>query len=610
MNEDKRKMDDAILSYQSMIGKTAMSTTKLKMEENQCTHFGQWQQHDTPHAMNTIGENPMFLNQHHRTKNVGFIDNEITDNSSTVVDDQKRGENTKDRRSRLERGESIANIIYEKKQIKNRISSWQAGWNVTNAIQGMFMVSLPYVVLHGGYYTLFFLGFCSFMGYYSGCILVDCLYEETMVHLSSSSQTDESNINSSNIRKVNEIKKLDEITRLNKIENLPNYSSTNQESMALNCAENEVSNITDIISVEYRCNETFYKKIDDKYIKFSRTRIRDTYGDIAAAVMGEKIGPIMVNIAQTVELLMTCTLYMVLCGDLLVGAWAHTPLDQRTWTILAAVCLVPCAIIKHLRAVSWLSFLNTVVHVLINIIIVFYCISHIKDWHWSEVPVRVDMKQLPISLGIIIFSYTSQIFLPTLEGNLSDRHNFRRMLKWSHIAAGSMKTVFAIVGYLTWGMQTQEVIVNNIPSASMRRCLNVTLVFKAMFSFALPFYAAVELLEGILFVDRSFSIFPSCYDEEHRFKLWAIILRVLLIIIILLMAILTPHFALLMALIGSISGTLLSLIWPAWFHLRLKWNDLSLSVKIWDSCFIVIGVACSIAGIIDATRALIKVSTV
>ena len=33
---------------------------------------------------------------------------------------------------------------------KNKITEWEAGWNVTNAIQGMFIVALPYGVLHGG----------------------------------------------------------------------------------------------------------------------------------------------------------------------------------------------------------------------------------------------------------------------------------------------------------------------------------------------------------------------------------------------------------------------------------------------------------------------------
>lgn len=35
-----------------------------------------------------------------------------------------------------------------------KITEIQAAWNVTNAIQGMFIVSLPFSVLRGGYWGI------------------------------------------------------------------------------------------------------------------------------------------------------------------------------------------------------------------------------------------------------------------------------------------------------------------------------------------------------------------------------------------------------------------------------------------------------------------------
>ena len=56
------------------------------------------------------------------------------------------------------------------------------------------------------------------------------------------------------------------------------------------------------------------------------------------------------------------------------------------------------------------------------------------------------MWTFPISFGIVIFSYTSQIFLPTLEGNLVDRSQFKTMLHWTHIAAAVFKALFSYIG--------------------------------------------------------------------------------------------------------------------------------------------------------------------
>ena len=59
---------------------------------------------------------------------------------------------------------------------RHKISEWQAGWNVTNAIQGMFVVSLPYAVLHGGYWAITAMIGVAYICCYTGKILVDCLY--------------------------------------------------------------------------------------------------------------------------------------------------------------------------------------------------------------------------------------------------------------------------------------------------------------------------------------------------------------------------------------------------------------------------------------------------
>lgn len=52
-----------------------------------------------------------------------------------------------------------------------------------------------------------------------------------------------------------------------------------------------------------------------------RHRIRNSYVDIATDVWGRRFGARIVNFAQNIELLMTCILYLVLCGDLFVGTF-------------------------------------------------------------------------------------------------------------------------------------------------------------------------------------------------------------------------------------------------------------------------------------------------
>lgn len=49
-----------------------------------------------------------------------------------------------------------------------QINEFQAAWNVTNAIQGMFIVSLPYAVMRGGYWAIIAMVGIAYICCYTG----------------------------------------------------------------------------------------------------------------------------------------------------------------------------------------------------------------------------------------------------------------------------------------------------------------------------------------------------------------------------------------------------------------------------------------------------------
>ncbi|XP_054154488.1 vesicular inhibitory amino acid transporter-like [Oppia nitens] len=409
-----------------------------------------------------------------------------------------------------------------------KISEWQAGWNVTNAIQGMFIVSLPYSVLHGGYWGVGALVFVAYVCCYTGKILVDCLYE------------------------------------------------TNERG--------------------------------------EKIRVRDSYVAIAEECLGQKYGGKLVNIAQIIELLMTCILYVVLCGDLLIGSFPDGTIDQRSWMMVCTMLLFSCAFLTDLGAVSTLSFWCTVTHIIINVIIFGYCFINIFNWQWSKVTFRLDVQTFPIMLGIVVFSYTSQIFLPGLEGSMRDPSKFQPMLDWSHIAAAAFKGLFAYVGFMTFGDETQEVITNNLPSQGFKNVVNMSLVIKALLSYPLPYYAAVNLLESAFFRGKptdqrpdgeGVQPFHTCWARDNELRVWAVALRVLLVLFIMFMAISIPHFAILMGLVGNFTGTMLSFVWPCLFHMKLKWSTMDFNTITWEVFIICFGSFCGIIGIFTSFSALI-----
>jgi len=149
---------------------------------------------------------------------------------------------------------------------------------------------------------------------------------------------------------------------------------------------------------------------------------------------------------------------------------------------------------------------------------------------------------------------------------------------------------------------------NNLPNQTLKTVVNLCLVAKALLSYPLPYFAAVELIEVAMFRGRPETVFPSCYDPspESSLRWWAVVLRLAVVVVTMLMAIFIPHFAILMGLIGSFTGNMLSLVWPAYFHLRIKGASVGFVRRAVDVSIVLLGLVCSGIGIYYSAHALVR----
>lgn len=116
-------------------------------------------------------------------------------------------------------------------------------------------------------------------------------------------------------------------------------------------------------------------------------------------------------------------------------------------------------------------------------------------WSWARVSLSVEFESFLVSVGAIVFSSTSHIFLPTLEGNMQNPGDCRLMLNWTHFLACFFKTIFALTAFLTWGEETKEVITDNLPS-SLQTLVNLCLLVKALLSYPMSLFSMTEILHA------------------------------------------------------------------------------------------------------------------
>ncbi|KAM4521768.1 vesicular inhibitory amino acid transporter-like [Odontesthes bonariensis] len=408
------------------------------------------------------------------------------------------------------------------------ITTWEAGWNITNAIQGIFVLGLPFALVQSGYVGLVLLVLSAWVCNHTGRSLVACLYEEEQSGVSGS---------------------------------------------------------------------------------VSKVRVRHSYQDIMEACCKglwpnwSGVGGWMLNVAQVIELLMTCTLYLLVSTNLLCDSLSGVALPRSVCSLVSLMFLLPCLMLTDLRPVSTFSLLCSLAHILISLLVILYCLSCASSWSWSSLSLSVDPEDFIISVGVIIFSYTSQIFLPPLEGSMEDRGQFDTMLEWTHGAACIMKTLFSLLAVLTWGPETSEVITDNLPS-NLRPLVNLCLLAKALLSYPLPFYAAAEILQTCLLRGAAVSTY-----SKHRGRgvsCPVLIVRAALLMTSYLLALLVPKFSLLMGLTGSVTGAAMTLILPCLFHLKLQWGRLTVKDRLIDVAILSLGVICSVSGLICSVKRLVK----
>uniref|UniRef100_A0A8C6KP97 Vesicular inhibitory amino acid transporter n=1 Tax=Nothobranchius furzeri TaxID=105023 RepID=A0A8C6KP97_NOTFU len=338
----------------------------------------------------------------------------------------------------------------------------------------------------------------------------------------------------------------------------------------------------------------------------TKVRVRHSYQDIMDACFLQpfvsRLGSLPL---QVVELLMTCTLYLLVSTSLLCDSLSGVALPRSVCSLVSLMFLLPCLLLTDLRSVSTLSLLCSLAHILISLLVMLYCLSCASGWSWASLSLLVDPEDFLVSVGVIIFSYTSQIFLPPLEGSMENRGHFEAMLGWTHGAAGVMKTMFSLLAVLTWGTETSEVITDNLPF-NLRPIVNVCLLAKALLSYPLPFYSA-DVLEGLCLSPGQGTPwdFPG-RPTSRPVSRPTLMIRGTLLMTSYFLALLVPRFSLLMGLTGSVTGAAMTLILPCLFHLRLQWRRLTVQDRLVDICILSLGLLCSVSGGICAVKRLME----
>lgn len=332
-----------------------------------------------------------------------------------------------------------------------------------------------------------------------------------------------------------------------------------------------------------------------------RRRLRVNYPEVGEAVY-KRFGFNLVSIVQVVEMFGGVTMYIVLLGTVLGELLkAKTGLGTYEWAAISCLAALPSLFIKRMSIISWLSLLAVFALMSSILVMVAFAITKHQSWKLSNIP-EFDPTTFPIGFGIVVFSYCAHAVFPSIESSMKKPEGFKMMMNWAFVFAAVVKALLGVFMVLAFGNDTREVAtVNLLESAGFSVTANALVITNVMLAIPLAMFVV-----SLSFDDAFLPYFPHMNKDSKFNWIWLLITRPLLLGAALFIALIVPHFGLLMGFVGSFTGTCLCFIFPCLFHLKLRWHKLSPWTVALDVCIMAFGAIAGGFGLYFSAKALVE----
>lgn len=327
-------------------------------------------------------------------------------------------------------------------------------------------------------------------------------------------------------------------------------------------------------------------------------RIHISFVDMSTRCMG-KYGTFIIKGLVYLSLLRN-VIVLVLLTDLtenVLKEFAITEIANKDYITLGwMLASIPLLMIDKVSYLAWVSFVGLKLYLFALLtILVICCINHDR-WDFRTISWDANIEGIGIALGIIINSVSVHMNLPSLEGSLKNPKQYKVVSHITFFFNIVTKITFASFGFLTYTQATREEIIGNVTSfLPLPTILQIAMAFFTFFTIPMSSFVAFELLDNS--VKKHFHVLEK--------KTWIILSRLVCMAFVLLIALLVPHFGLVVSLIGSIRGTSISLVLPPLFYIMLKTHQVETYKLILSWLVLILGLCAGLLGLYSSVKVLI-----
>ena len=318
-----------------------------------------------------------------------------------------------------------------------------------------------------------------------------------------------------------------------------------------------------------------------------------TYADLGGAFW-PRYGRVLVHITNLIEQFSHCTLFLIMCGLVMNLTFPDSGVSESCWITIFSLAVLPVAFVRTMKHVNLVSVLTVTVAMGSSTCVLIHSLSHFASWNTHNMA-SFDIKQVSIALGIITVTFSSQAYLPIIERSMQYPGEFNGIMDFTYILVTIVKYNYGILVYFCFGQDTEQVMTLSMPHGPLRTALSVAVITTALLFYVVPMFTLYDIFEKQLSIplllqlmDAPLTCKPSARPKA-LFRFGTIIMSTIV-------AIFVPHFGLLMAFVGSFTGTLLVLIYPCVFHVKLHYSTLPWYHILFDLAIALFGVVACILG--------------
>eukprot|EP01018_Ginkgo_biloba_P000649 Gb_13285 [translate_table: standard] len=200
-----------------------------------------------------------------------------------------------------------------------------------------------------------------------------------------------------------------------------------------------------------------------------------------------------------------------------------------------------------------------------------------------------SISAIPYGVGVAIYAFEGISMVLPLETAMEKKHKFGRVLGLAYFVITVVYGCFGALGYLAFGNDTEEIVTLNLGRTLVSDLVQLGLCLGLFFTFPLMMNPVHEIIE------RRFN------GNEPSF-----ILRSMVVFLTTAIAVLVPHFADFLSLVGSSVCCILGFVLPAVVHMHACWRESSWFHALADVLIIVFGVVFGILGTFSSVRQIIS----